>query len=132
MRKNLARFVFSPKTDQPTAYKKRPTLGPSGDVLSTKGEASHQCVRVLEEEEPLEPAFLELLRHPFPEEEVVHVAVTVWLGLQREGVRQHQAGRAVSQRRDLIDLRWYRFKRTYQYGNNDDGGSGNFRERACV
>lgn len=68
---------------------------------------THQGVRVLEKEEPLEALLLELLGHPFPEEEVVHVAVAVGLSLQRERVvrGQHQARRAVSEGGDLSTKR---------------------------
>ena len=62
-------------------------------------DRTHQGVRVLEKEEPLEAPLPELLGHPFPEEEVVHVAVAVGLGLQGERIAggQHQARRAVSE-----------------------------------
>lgn len=74
--------------------------GYHSDASDEQGvKRTHQCVRVLEEKQPLEAVPLKRLGHPLPQKKVVNVAVPVRLGLQRERVflGQDEARRTVAQ-----------------------------------
>lgn len=94
---------------------------------------THQGVRVLEKEEPLEALPLQLLGHPFPQEEVVNVAVAVGLRLERERVvrGEYQARRAVSEGGDLATKEARKAERK-DIRKEDSSGDGVFVRRVIA